>query len=243
MRYFILIFLILTAKAFAEDTPSVDLKTAHELVNALKSKDKASVARLIKYPISRAQPLLSIKDATEFVEHYDEFFDAKNIAEIEKGLSDIWTNWKGSSVGRGSIWISDGKVIAINVHTNLQEELAKKAKQKDSLRIHPSASHYDRVYYECKSKNHHIRIHENGKKLQYFSWPINTSLSKAPELILEGKWEQQGSGGNMNYTFTNKEYSYLVEEVHLCGETCDGYLVVKKGEKEVLKEVCNPIVK
>jgi hypothetical protein len=113
MKYLFIIFLILSAKTFAEDTPSVDLKTAHELVNALKSSDKVSVSKLLKYPIRRTQPLPIIKDAAEFVEHYDEFFDAKNIIEVEKGLSDIWTNWKGSSICSGSIWLSDGKMIVL----------------------------------------------------------------------------------------------------------------------------------
>lgn len=243
MKYLIIIFLILSVKIFAEDTPSANLKTANELVTALKSNDRTRVSRLIKYPISRMQPLSKVKDASEFIKHYDEFFDAKNIGEIEKGLSDIWTNWRGSSIGGGLIWIAEGKIITINVRTGLQEDLAKKAKQKDSLQIHPSARNYDRIYYECKSKSHHIRIHANGKKYQYFSWPSNTSLSKSPELILEGVWEQQGSGGNIDYKFFNKEYSYLVEEINLCGKTCDGYLTVKKGEKEVLKEVCEPVVK
>ena len=47
-------------------------------------------------------------------------------------MKDIWSNWQGTSIGPGPVWISEGKIISLNVTTNLQENLAEKEKKKET---------------------------------------------------------------------------------------------------------------
>lgn len=222
--------------------PPEDLKTLDTLLIALKANDKVQVAKLIKYPLRRLQPLPPIKNEQEFIENFAQFFDEKNIKHIESSRSEVFNNWQGTEAG--GVWIESGKIIVLHTATDQQDKAAEEAKKKVQSDLHPSVRKYFDVMFECRTKSHHIRIHrhlETPDKYTYISWKNGKPLSSKPAIILSGDYEAAGTSGGGLYRFKSADVHYEVLHTTLCGEDCNSYLTVKKGEKMLLKEVCTPV--
>ena len=214
-----------------------DYECAHKLQEALKRNDKATIAHLISYPFEREKPLPSIKTEKDFLENWDDFFNTATISEIvDAEPGEI--GWRGVQIGGGNIWFRDGKIYRINMRTSTFKEKFDTVKKKEYATLYPSAQNYKRIRYVCDTVSHHIRIQEHEDGLHYFSWKNETSMSQKPELELNGDLKYDGTGGNIQYSFKNKEYSYEIYEVHTCGEDCNTYLTVSKGGKDISKQVC-----
>jgi len=103
--------------AGAQDDQLID-KAAQELLGAVASEDKESVAQMIEYPIwadidgERKQ----VMNQDEFLINYDKIF-TDEFKAILAGTRPhhMFANWEGIMLGRGDIWFnSNGKVVAIN---------------------------------------------------------------------------------------------------------------------------------
>lgn len=69
----------------------------------------------------------------------------------------------------------------------------------------------------CKSKGLIIRIDEFEDAYRYCSWSKGKSMSSIPDLIIyNGVVEKQGTMGGYTWTFKNKEWTYVVNQVDLC---------------------------
>lgn len=225
--------------AHADDVPAEDRATVVQLVQALEAGDKAAVAQLMDYPIARQQPLPALKNAKEFVARYEDFFDAGTIARIKDDAQNLWWSWRGTATGSGSVWISSGKVFALNVATAQQLAAAAALKKQIQAGTHPLARNYDEILFECKTQHHYARAQSLGDQVQYFSWKANESIAHKPRMaILKGEMEFQGSGGGAIYTFRNGDTTYTLEQVGVCGEDCNSYLTVTRGTKMLERSVC-----
>jgi hypothetical protein len=214
-----------------------DYACAHKLQEALKKNDKVAIAHLITYPIELERPLPSIKTEKDFLKSWGDFFDANTIAEVvddEPGT----IGWRGVQVGNGDIWFSKGKIYRINMRTQAFSKKLDAAKKNEDATLYPSARNYKHIRYTCDTVSHHIRIQEHKDGIYYFSWKSGAALSQKPELELKGSLENQGTGGNVIFSFKNKEYLYELNEVHTCGEDCNNYLTVSKNGQEISKQVC-----
>jgi hypothetical protein len=220
--------------AMAQDDPPSDRDIATRLIQFLRKADKASVAKLVRYPLKRLDPLPPIRNEKEFVQNYEDFFDAETIPRIEAGAKDIWSSWRGTAIGTGLIWIDSGKIIAINLTTNRQTAAATAARAS----LHPTARNYDIALFTCATKNYQLRIHDEAGVVRYFSWKAGQPLSTKPDLVLTGQQELHGNGGNATYTFKNGDYLYRVDEVAICANDCDSRLIVTRGDRTLLDETC-----
>jgi hypothetical protein len=222
-----------------DSIPQADRLAAAQLVKALRAGDRAAVAEMIKYPLQRPKPLPPIRNGKDFLAHYDEFFNSKVIGEIASGLPKLWNRSGATSIGdSGLIWIQSGQILTINSSTSANEKALQQAKKQDVAQLHASASHDDKLEFECDTEKFHIRIHALGDKVRYYSWKKGRPLSEAPELALTGEAETQGTSGGVIYTFRQGKYTYVVENLTLCESDCTPNLSVTAGGKSLLKQNC-----
>lgn len=220
-----------------EEIPAEDKIAFSKLFQALKANDKLAIAKLVQYPVTRLHPLPLIKNEDQFLENYGDFFDDKTISELEKSKNDIWSNWQGTTIGSGLIWLNSGRIYSFNISTELQK---KKSKEKLKEKLHPSAQNFDNILFECKTKKHFIRIQNSNKKIYYFSWKNEKDLSQKPEIVLTGNVDYQGTGENTLYTFKNENYIYQVSHLQNCVEECNSNLTIynSKRTKVILRQIC-----
>ncbi len=235
----LLIVLIQAQPSSAQDGSGEDRKAAQQLLSALRKLDKAAIAKLVRYPITRREPLSRIRNEKEFVENFEDFFDSKTIPEVLSAEKNIWSSWRGTAIGEGLLWIDSGKIFSINLSTAQQKQKAEKEKARIVATLHPSARRYDSVAFICNTKNYHVRVHDDKGTLRYYSWKAGQPLSSKPDLMLTGKVAPEGNGGNATFTFKNGAYSYLIDKTVICGPDCHSYLMVKRGESNLLREPCD----
>jgi hypothetical protein len=82
-----------------------------ELKGAIARDDRAKVASLVRYPtevrLNGKGELTSIEDAQEFVAKYPAIMTERVLRDIATAeVSNLFANWKGVKIGRGSIWFA-----------------------------------------------------------------------------------------------------------------------------------------
>ncbi|MCE3231814.1 MAG: hypothetical protein K0R98_71 [Rickettsiaceae bacterium] len=237
---YILRFLGLKTDGYTDyENYSGDYTAAEELQEALRTNDRQTVANLITYPLDREEPLPPIKNSQEFLENWDDYFNAEIIDAITTSTPDT-IGWRGVQLNGGSVWFADGGIKRFNFTTDKYNQKLANAKKLESEKLYPSAKGYDKIVFQCSTDKLYIRTQYHGEDLRYFAWKKGATLSSKPEIELtSGKIDYQGTGGNYVMTFKNGNYTYELEVTNLCGQTCDNYLVVSKGDKELSNQVCN----
>ena len=228
--------------AAQDETYAKDYAAAKKLQQALMHNEKRAVADLIQYPLVRDQPLSPIKNSKDFLKHWDEYFDAANVARIATSEAEQY-GWRGIAMSNGEVWFKDGRISSINLQTAAYKTALAAAMKVENRGLYLSAQGYDKVVFQCKTKNLSIRVQQNADSYNYFAWKKTAALSTKPELeIRGGKYLPQGTGGNYDMEFQNNDYKYTVSVGHnLCGEDCNDYLVVSKGDTQLSRDVCAEI--
>ncbi|MEO9168049.1 MAG: hypothetical protein ABI230_06580 [Aestuariivirga sp.] len=220
-------------------TYAKDYIAAKKLQQALQHNDRRAVANLVQFPLLNEKPLASIRNAREFLARWDEFFDATNIPALLTADAEQY-GWRGIALLNGTVWFEKGKIRAINSQTATHQKAMQVAIKQDSTKLYPSARGYDKITFKCTTKKLYIRAQQHGDDLRYFAWKKGASLLTKPELELTGgKYDPQGTGGNYNLEFNNNGFTYVLSVGHnLCGEDCNDYLEVSKGDTQLSRDVC-----
>jgi hypothetical protein len=79
-----------------------------ELRTALQSGDRDKVISLVHFPLKvriHHKPA-EIRDKAQLVDHFNEVFDSGiGCSMIQARDEDVWGNWRGFTVGTGSVWV------------------------------------------------------------------------------------------------------------------------------------------
>ena len=219
-----------------------DYLAAKKFQQALRKNDRPAVANLVRFPLLNEKPLASIRNAHEFLARWDESFDATNTTALVAADADQM-GWRGIALLNGTVWFEKGKISAINSQTAAYQKALQTAIKQDSDKLYISARGYDKVAFQCRTKNLYIRAQQHGDDLRYFAWKKGASLLTKPELeLIGGKYDPQGTGGNYNLEFNNNGFTYSLMVGHyLCGEDCNDYLAVSQGDKQLSSEVCTEL--
>ena len=226
-----------------EDSYPADYLAAKKLQHALRKNDRRAVADLIAYPLQRYTPLTPIKNAKEFLAHWDEYFDSTDTKKLLDATADQ-IGWRGINLSHGMIWFENGRVITINTQTKASEIAFQTAKKQDYAKLYETARGYDSISFECTTKDQFIRAQKHGDDLRYFAWKKGVPLLSKPDFELRGgKYDPQGTGGNFDLVFQNEALTYTISVGHnLCGEEdCNDHLVVQEGSKIQSSEVCTEV--
>lgn len=212
-------------------------------IDCMKKKDLVALNELISYPLTRAYPIPSIKDFAELRTRFSEVFDDSLItlittSDVKKDWSQM--GWRGIMLGSGTLWLQDdGTLQSVNYQSKVEAEMERGLVEEDRNAVHESLKEFTRPGLIMETKKFRVRIDEMADgTYRYASWPINSKMSDKPDLILKnGVLDFQGSGGNHDYTFTNKEYKYVCDIIVLGkDDSPPARLIVLKEKKEILNQ-------
>jgi hypothetical protein len=201
------------------------------------------ISEIISCPLQRQYPIPSIKDKVELKQRFSEVFDKILIDKIANSKIEQWkeVGWRGSMLDDGIVWIdSEGeKISAVNYQSDFEKKLREDLIAKEKEVLHLSLKNFENPVYKIKTKNYLIRIDElSNHKYRYASWKISNEESSKPSIILSnGVLEYQGSGGNLEITFTSGDVVYKINR-NIIGEENmpDITLEVEKDGQIILTE-------
>ncbi|HNI43429.1 MAG: hypothetical protein JNM36_00600 [Chitinophagales bacterium] len=245
MKYFLLIlglFIVNTNTIFSQDLRLDNKMFVKRFIDYVKNNNKTAIANMVVYPLHRPFPIPDIKNQEEFVQRYNQIFDA-NLKELinNSTLERNWTEvgWRGISFNNGTMWLTtEGELYQINYTSQNETNLKKTLIEQDKKKLHHSLLPFKQPILLLKTKNYTIRIDEiDNQQFRYASWTKKQPISTKPDLMLYGGdlIVEQGSMGAYKYVFKNGEFVYE------CGinplEDNNAYLLVYKGGQELLFEV------
>lgn len=212
-------------------------------INCIKKKDITGLSKITSFPLERDYPIPSIKDSAEFRARFSEMFDDSLIAMIRSSnVKTDWSRvgWQGIMFQNGTLWLlEDGTLEAVNYQSKIEEKMKTELIENDRKSLHPSLQEFAGPDLIMETSKFRIRIDEmEDGTYRYASWSVNSKMSNKPDLILKnGSIEFSGSGGNHNYTFKNKEYSYVCDIIVLgMDDSPPAKLLVYKRDKEILNQ-------
>jgi hypothetical protein len=218
-------------------------KIVQNFIETIKTKNKVKISSMVSYPLAREYPISEVKNKNELLKRFDEIFDDKLINLIVKSkINTDWDEmgWRGIMLLNGEVWLnSTGELIAVNY----QSEFEKKKKE-ELITVQKNSLHESLRNFKCpvcilETSKYRIRIDDMGnEKFRYASWKLQQSMSEKPELvILNGKVEFDGSGGNHSFIFKTGEYIYECGIVEMGEDDAPpAYLSITKGEKEIFSQ-------
>ncbi|MFW0702012.1 hypothetical protein ACN09M_03205 [Aliarcobacter butzleri] len=237
---FLLIFSFLFANSneFTKDDADIE-----KIIKAFQENDIEYISNnVIKYPLKRQYPIPSIKNQEELKKRFSEVFDDKLIEEIKNSKIEDWSEmgWRGIMLNQGTLWLNfDEIIIAINYQSDFEKRLREDLIRKEKEQLDSSLKEFIEPTYKLKTKNFLIRIDKiDDSKYRYSSWKIGKSESSKPDLVLlNGEIDFSGSGGNRFFTFSNKNYKYMVYiDIYVSTGFNDISLEVLKDDKTILFE-------
>lgn len=218
-------------------------KFIQTFIDNVKADKKTEVAKMISCPLTRENPIPSVKNKDEFVKRYSEIFDDILKKEITSSKADIdWSEmgWRGIMLNRGTIWFdTDGKLTGINYQSKFEKDLKAKLIASQKTKLHSSITNFKEPVYVLETSKFRIRIDDLGNQnYRYASWSIKKKMSEKPDLIItNGKWTADGSGGNSKFDFKKGNYLYECYIIVLgTSDSPPATLTIYENGKEILSQ-------
>jgi len=86
--------------------------------NAIAENDKEWLANHISYPLNttlNGQEKIIVENRQQLIDNFEQIFFPSYKEQIEKhSVSDLFSNWQGTMLGNGEIWVGENIIIAIN---------------------------------------------------------------------------------------------------------------------------------
>lgn len=206
------------------DVPEKTRQRYRQIINLVNHDDAKALSKLIAYPLRRRNPLPDIATSKQFVAYYSTIFDT-NFKQLLRQYDDSYIferNAFGLVGGpfSGEIWVDyTGKIMAINYESAQEARLRVELTESIKAHAHPSIRDWIENVLVCRSKSLLIRIDRTDEGLRYVSWSKGRTIADKPDLILHnGKAEPRGSQGGWTWTFTNGEWTYVIDKVEICAD-------------------------
>ncbi|MDH5180919.1 MAG: hypothetical protein OEZ39_02575 [Gammaproteobacteria bacterium] len=232
-----LLFVIKTAAGVEPE----NRKYVETVINAFKAGDRTAIARLVKYPVYRDNPVPSINTEQELLQRFDEVFDAALIQKIAQSDPDKdWgeMGWRGIIFDSGQVWLEmDGTISKVNHETAIGAAVKEKLIARLTQELPTELQTFTRPVLDWQTKKFRVRVDDMGPDYRYASWSLKKNPTDKPDLVLhKGKYVRDGSGGNHHYDFRSGKYLYQVHVIMIGEDDAIGALVVSKGDKTVVNE-------
>lgn len=215
INVFLIVLIFSCSFVSAQDLKPEYQKLIKTFISNVKNDKKEAVANMISYPFKREYPIPVIKSKADFVKRYSEIFDAALKNEIIKsnpGKDWSEVGWRGIMLNQGTVWIdTDGRLIAINYQSKFEKDLKNKLIAADKAKLHSSIAKFKNPEYVLETSKFRVRIDDLGNNnYRYASWPLKKKMSEEPDLVISnGKWFQEGTGGNHRFEFKKGKYIYV----------------------------------
>ncbi len=249
LPYLLLLWSLFTPQAFAVEEK--DVAKVQNVIEAFKSRNTASIAKMVSYPLFTETNSMPINNPYEFVSRFDEVFDQNLLKSImTSDARKDWNavGWRGIMLFDGDIWLDhDGHILSVkpsktyatNNHTNKSKVVAR-----GRSALHRSVSNYAQSILEWKTNRYHVRVDDMGNgRLRYASWPVNSSTAVKPDIVLSnGRLEVDQIGRNHRYVFNNGDFSYHLN-VNARTDRSLGLLEVFKGNQRYFSDNVREIIR
>lgn len=192
-----------------------------QLIELIRQNNRMGLAEKVMYPLSRPNPVPDIKNKQEFVKYYTTLFDTafkKKLIDTEFDSTNTIDTYTGFGLLNGEIWLfDDGRIMTFNHSSPEEIKLIETLKQQTEKRIHASVKPWQRNLYVCETDKFLIRVDQmDNSDIRYVSWSKPKHIEDKPDIILyHGVQEFQGTMGGITYTFKNREYFYVVDQVNM----------------------------
>lgn len=233
-KILLFIFLIASINSFGKVPKEIVLQYK-KIITLIRQNKVAELSLLVKYPLARKNPVPDINNAKAFINYYPTLFDHNFKAKLQN-FREIDIMSRGEVYGlegnqfNGDIWLDKtGKIIAVNYSSDKEtanrERLIKEIRKK----MYPTVNTWDENIFVLKSEKLLLRIDQTQQGLRYVSWNKGQSIAQKPDVILyNGVDKYVNSINGWVYTFTDKETSYVLEDVRKCKvpEQCGFFLKI-----------------
>lgn len=226
----VVLFLSLICQGQSDTDPFI-VNRYRQIVKLIETGNAKELSKLVTYPLKRENPLPDITTAAEFVSYYKVLFD-KPFKELLKQYNDSVIFEHNGAYGlvgeglngvklQGVIWINDkGKIVAINYSSGEEQRLKQALKEKIKKEMHPDVKDWKENVLVARCEKLLIRIDDTEKGLRYVCWSKGKKMVDPPDIILfKGIDEAHGSMGGWSWTFKNGDWTYIVDDVQMCGDS------------------------
>lgn len=228
---------------YSQEEPKEEFKHKEMVAEFIQLVRKGRVEQLAgrtSFPLGRQYPLPLVKDKQDLIRRYNEIFDdslTKMILSSDPAADWAQVGWRGIMLHNGVLWLDEeGGLVAVNYHSPAELKKRQELIAADRQKLHTSVQSFEDPVYVLETQRYRIRIDDMGDgNYRYASWPIRRGMNEPPELvILNGKREYYGSGGNHGFEFVNQGIKYLCD-ITVMGseEEPPARLTVSQGDKEL----------
>lgn len=214
IKIFLIVLIFCTSFVSGQDLKPEYQKFIKTFISNVKNDKREAVAAIVSYPLKREYPIPPIKNKADFVKRYSEIFDVKLKTEIIKSNpAKDWSQmgWRGIMLNQGTVWIDeDGRLISINYQSKFEKDLKSAIIAEDKTKLHPSIAKFKTPECVLETSKFRVRIDDLGNgNYRYASWSIKKGMNVEPDLVIRnGKWFQEGTGGNHRFEFKKGEFIY-----------------------------------
>lgn len=196
-----------------QHTPD-EIARIKRVIRLFKEREIAELATLVNYPLERKIPVPWIKNEKEFIQRFDELFDAAYVDELAKGNMDDWTVGNITRIGykEYDIYMFDSLIDGVNYQSPKEKIRQQALIQKEKENLHPTLRRFEQPIFKVVTDNFLIRIDEIKPGLyRYAAWKRGASEASRPDLVLQNdSITELSSGGNHAYPFNNGPYRYVI---------------------------------
>jgi hypothetical protein len=237
------LFVLNLHSLFAQEMSKENLKIVNDFISNVRNKNMDELSNSISFPFERRYPIPDINNREEFLKRYSEIFDdslTKMILNSDPAKDWSAMGWRGIMLHDGELWLDyDGRFVGVNYQSQFEIDEYKRLIKIEKNNLYKSINKFETPICILETSKHRIRIDDMGNwNYRYVSWPLKSKMSDKPELIiLNGKDEPEGTGGNELFTFKNAGYKYECFII-VMGESNSppATLTIFKGDKTIFSE-------
>ncbi len=193
------------------DTSSLP-EDVRPVADAILEDSPEKFASIVSYPIERPYPLRNINDSAEMVKYYPTIVDKTLKKAVEEAPDSVWQQqgWRGWTLANGTyFWIDEGKIYAMSYVSQEENTMLDSLRNEEISTLEPSMQPgWSPVLCVIDTVSNAIfRIDSqedtNPPIYRLAGYADTTDLSAAPNLVLYGHLDLDGTMGNRFYEFTD----------------------------------------
>lgn len=181
------------------------------LVAAVNDSDSAAFAALVSYPLSRPYPLHDIPDARAMKDYYHVMVDDSLRNILTTATPDRWQRfgWRGWSLDDGRyLWLDDS-IYSVEYLSGAEQRLLALMRAAEIESLDPSL-HGNWTPVTCLQSVDSPAVYridmsrdkDDHPIYRLAGWSSHADLTKAPEMLMTGYVNVEGSAAMTSYSFT-----------------------------------------
>ncbi|MGL4583657.1 MAG: hypothetical protein ACRCVU_11835 [Flavobacterium sp.] len=206
-----ILFLLIGFKGVSQEStiaPTTVMKI-ESLMSLFENEDREGIAKRVVYPLKREYPIPEITTEFEFVSRFEQLFIPEFSSKIAHSVIAEYSpmGWRGIMFDLGRMWLTeDGDILRINDQTEAEKDLRNSLIQADKKKVHRSVNKFLAPYAVIKIGQDIWRVDRKNKDvMRLVIWIDGKTMAEAPDQVLEGTEEIQGTMANRVLEFTDKK--------------------------------------